>query len=64
MITRPEKELATAQAKALLIGATLQAIEDDRGTTVYILTKTHVTRQLRTLEEVNIWIDHLGGRAG
>ena len=62
MNDRPDKDLAEAQARTALIGGTLEALEDDRGRTVYVLTRHHVTRQLRTLDEVSVWLDKLSGK--
>ncbi|VTU29513.1 hypothetical protein H6CHR_03210 [Variovorax sp. PBL-H6] len=53
------KSFATQQARAALIEATLQQLDDDRGQPAYVLTKSHITRQLRSLEEVSVWIDRL-----
>ncbi|MEP7301712.1 MAG: hypothetical protein ABI699_09300 [Caldimonas sp.] len=62
--TYPDKEFATAQAAAALAGATLRRIEDDRGDELFVLTRLHVTRHLRDLNEVHAWIEKLSGRAG
>ncbi|MEJ7685681.1 MAG: hypothetical protein WKG52_01030 [Variovorax sp.] len=62
MITKAivdEKRLATLQARAALARGTLEQIEDDRGQPAYILTRNHLTRQLRSLDEVSVWLDCL-----
>ena len=58
----PDKDFANAQAQAAFVEATLDQIEDDRGATVYVLTRRHVTRQLRSLVEVTAWLDRLSGK--
>lgn len=60
--TYPDKDFANAQAQAALVEAILDQIEDDRGATVYVLTRHHVTRQLRSLVEVTAWLDRLSGK--
>ncbi|RYH63565.1 MAG: hypothetical protein EON54_07915 [Alcaligenaceae bacterium] len=60
--TYPDKQLAQVQAEAALIGASVVCLEDDRGYTVYVLTRNHITRQARTLEEVSVWLSWLSGK--
>lgn len=58
------KRLATLRARAALAGVTLYAIEGDFGRPLYVLTRWHLTRELRTLDEVEAWLAQVtGGRA-
>ena len=59
------KQLATLRARAALAGIALNAIEDDYGSTVFIVSRWAMTRQIDTLEAVADWLDSVtGGRHG
>lgn len=58
------KRLATLRARAALAGVVLHAIVGDDGRPLYVLTRWHLTRELRTLDEVEAWLAQVtGGRA-
>jgi hypothetical protein len=61
-VVRPEKRLATAKARAAMVSACLYATENDRGQTVYIVTRWHLTRELPDLDAVDRWLDQVEGR--
>lgn len=64
VVTPIDKRLATLRARAALAGVTLYAIEGDDGRPLYVLTRWHLTRELRTLDEVEAWLAQVtGGRA-
>ncbi|HEY4081663.1 MAG TPA: hypothetical protein VGM81_13305 [Burkholderiaceae bacterium] len=50
---RPDKLLATARARAALLGGTLLGIENDRGDQVFVLTRWNLTRELPDLDAVD-----------
>jgi hypothetical protein len=50
------KALATLQARAALVGATIHRIEDDRGVHRYIVSKDHLTRDLPSLAAAAGWL--------
>jgi hypothetical protein len=58
-----DKEFATMQAKAALLGATLCRIDDERGNELFVVSKWHLTRHLPTLEAVAAWLERLEGKA-
>ncbi len=59
------KQLATLRARAALAGIALNAIEDDYGNTVFIVSRCAMTRQCETLKAVDDWLDSVtGGRHG
>lgn len=61
--TPDQKRLATLRARAALAGVALYSIEGDDGRPLYVLTRWHLTRELRTLDEVDAWLDKVtGGR--
>lgn len=51
-----EKSLATCQARAALLGATLHALPDDAGRTEFIVSRWHLTKCFATLAEVDVWL--------
>jgi hypothetical protein len=55
-----DKHFATAQARAALLGYILHRIEDDRGVTMFIITRWALTRELRDLEAVERWLEKVG----
>ena len=55
------KQLATLRARAALAGIAMNAIEDDYGKTVYIVSRWAMTRQIDTLEAVADWLDLVTG---
>lgn len=61
-VTHPAKQFATCQARAALLLGMLYGSEDDRGEQVYIVTLHAVTRQFRTLDDVEAWLDRVEGR--
>jgi hypothetical protein len=61
-LDRPDKRFATAQARAAMIGATLHRIEDDRGVDVFIVSKWNLTRELRDMDAVELWLDRIAGK--
>ena len=56
-----DKDFANLRAAAALQGATLHRVDDERGNELFVVSKWHLTRHLRTLEEVASWLDRLGG---
>ncbi len=59
------KQLATLRALAALAGIAMNAIEDDSGSIVYIVSRWEMTRQIDNLEAVADWLDSVtGGRHG
>ena len=59
------KQLATLRARAALAGIAMNAIEDDYGSIVFIVSRWAMTRQIDTLEAVADWLDSVtGGRHG
>ena len=59
------KQLATLRASAALAGIAMNAIEDDYGSIVFIVSRWAMTRQIDTLEAVADWLDSVtGGRHG
>ena len=59
------KQLATLRARAALAGIAMNAIEDDSGSIVYIVSRWEMTRQIDNLEAVADWLDSVtGGRHG
>lgn len=55
------KQLATLRARAALAGIALNAIEDDYGSTVYIVSRRAMTRQIDSLEAVTELLDLVTG---
>lgn len=54
------KPVATAQAEAALLGATLAPIEDDTGRPLLVLTRDAFTAQLNSVEQVHRVLADLG----
>jgi hypothetical protein len=52
------KRLATLKARCALDGVVLNPIENDRGRTLYIVTKSSTTRELTSLGAVEQWLGH------
>ena len=61
--TTTDNRLATLRARVALAGVTLQAIENDHGETVHIVSRLAMTRELQHLDVVDAWVDRvMGGR--
>ena len=60
-ITRFTKELSTLNARAARAGVTLHVIEDDHGKTAYIVSRWAMTRELRSVDELKMWLDFVTG---
>lgn len=56
-----EKAIATARAKAALIGASLIPSKDDRGRETFILSRWTLTREFASLEEAETVIQRMSG---
>lgn len=56
-----DKQFATLQARCALAGATLHQLQNDRGSTVYIVSRWALTRELADLESVGVWLDRVLG---
>lgn len=59
----PDKDFATLQAYAALNSVVLHKLDDDRGQTIYIVSRWAMTREMRTLEEVATWLDRVTGKS-
>lgn len=55
------KTLATCQARAALLGATLHALPDDGGRQEFIVSRWHLTKSFATLAEVEAWLTRFEG---
>ena len=55
------KQLATLCARAALAGIALNAIEDDYGSTVFIVSRWAMTRRFETIKDVDDWLDSVTG---
>ena len=55
------KLFATLQARCALAGATLHQLQNDHGSTVYIVSRWALTRELADLESVGVWLDRVTG---
>ena len=55
------KSLATCQARAALLGATLHALPDDAGRTEFIVSRWHLTKCFATLADVDAWLERFEG---
>lgn len=53
---------ATLIARAALAGVTVLGSRDDRGRPEWIATKWHLTRAFASLDELDGWLDRIGGR--
>ena len=59
------KQLATLRARAALAGIAMNAIEDDYGSIVFIVSRWAMTRRFETIKDVDDWLDSVtGGRHG
>lgn len=58
---RPNKQFATLAARAALAGVSLYRIDDDRGKEVFVVSTWVLTRELRSLAEVEKWLDRVSG---
>ena len=56
------KALATCQARAALLGATLHALPDDGGRAEFIVSRWALTKSFSTLTEVEAWLNRVEGR--
>jgi hypothetical protein len=56
------KALATCQARAALLGATLHALPDDAGRCEFIVSRWALTKSFATLAEVETWLDRVEGK--
>lgn len=56
------KALATCQARAALLGATLHALPDEGGRAEFIVSRWALTKSFSTLTEVEAWLDRVEGR--
>jgi len=56
------KQFATLQARAALAGVILYRVDDDHGDEVFVVSRWALTRELRSLEEVEEWLDLATGR--
>ena len=56
------KALATCQARAALLGATLRALQDDAGRAEFIVSRWALTKCFGTLAEVEAWLDRVEGK--
>jgi len=56
------KALATCQARAALLGATLHALPDDGGRAEFIVSRWALTKSFATLAEVEAWLDRVEGK--
>jgi len=61
-VTYPDKAFATLQAQAALQGVALHRLENDRGQEIYIGTKWAMTRQMHSLDEVEMWLNRIAGK--
>ena len=55
------KTLATLRARAALVGVALVPSTDDHDRPVYIASRWGLTRQLDSLEEVEVFLKRVGG---
>lgn len=56
------KRLATARARAALRGVIVHHLLDDAGRPEYVATQGPWTVSLRTLDELEAWLDRIEGR--
>jgi len=55
------KQFATLQARCALAEVTLHQLENDRGSTVYIVSRWALTREMADLDAVVSWLDRVTG---
>jgi len=58
----PDKDFATARATAALHGITLERIEDDRGTELFIASRSALCRNFDTLAGFMEWLERQEAR--
>lgn len=56
------KRLATARARAALRGVIVHAMPDDAGRPEYVVTQGPWTVALKSLDELEAWLDRIEGR--
>ena len=56
-----DKQLATLQARCALAEVTLHQLENDHGSTVFIVSRWALTRELQDLDAVASWLDRVTG---
>jgi hypothetical protein len=56
------KRLATARARAALRGVVVHAMPDDTGRPEYVVTQGPWTVALKSLDELEAWLDRIEGR--
>ena len=56
-----DKLFAKLQARCALAGATLHQLQNDHGSTVYIVSRWALTRELADLDAVSAWLDRVLG---
>lgn len=55
------KQFATLTARCALAGVTLIETTDDRERPAYVVSRWALTRQLASLDDVVVWLDHVTG---
>jgi hypothetical protein len=62
--TRPDRAYHDLRARAAQAGVSLYRCDDDgRGIEVFVIARWNLSRELRSLGEVEAWLDRLEGRA-
>ena len=56
-----DKLFATVQARCALAEVTLHQLENDHGSTVFIVSRWALTRELANLDAVASWLDRVTG---
>lgn len=56
------KRLATARARAALLGVIVHSMRDDAGRPEYVATQGPWTVSLKSLDELETWLDRIEGR--
>ena len=56
-----QKRLATLQARAALAGVVVNAMENDHGSKVFIVSKWAMTRELPDIDSLESWLQRVGG---
>lgn len=59
--TYPDKDFATARARAAMLGVELHRQDDDHGNEVFIATRGPLTKCFDTLAALLVWIAHAEG---
>ena len=60
--TYPDKDFATACARAAMLGIQLHRQDDDRGNEVFIATRGPLTKCFTTLADFLAWLERIEGR--